>query len=279
MDSNKPTPMQLNQTSLQDFLDCPRLFELGFLNDTRWPAAHSSPLLRYERLTEMGTQFHQLCQQFFIGIEPHLITSSISDPDLLRLWQHFLPYGQTLQPFAFASEQILRIPFRDQYLLAKFDLIVQISNKEYLIIDWKTSSKKPSRTVLANRVQTYLYPFIFQQAGNDLFNVDEILPEMIKMQYWYPLADIHEEFFPYSDSMHQNSAKTIADLISQIEELVSSSEQFPLTDDHSHCKYCIFRSFCERGSETNQIQPGSDLESEDLSNVHFDFDLINEIEF
>lgn len=279
MDPNRSTPMQLNQTSLQDFIDCPRRFELGFLNDTHWPAAHSSPLARYERLTEMGTQFHQLCQQLFIGIEPNLITSSISDPELLRLWQSFLPYGQTLQSYTIASEQILRIPYREHYLLAKYDLIVQLSSKEYLIIDWKTSTKKPSRTALANRVQTYLYPFIFQQAGNELFNVGDILPGMIKMQYWYPLADVHEEFFPYSDGLHQDSSMTITDLIGQIEDIVSSSKQFPLTADHSQCKYCIFRSFCERGSETNQIQPGADLDSEDLSNVHFDFDLIKEIEY
>ena len=271
--------MQLNQTSLQDFLDCPRRFELGFLNDTLWPAAHSSPLASYERLTEIGTQFHQLCQQLFIGIEPGLLTSAISDSDLLRLWQSFLPYGQTLQPYTIASEQILRIPYQDHYLLAKYDLIVQISSNDYLIIDWKTSTKKPSRTTLANRVQTYLYPFIFQQAGNELFNVDEILPATIKIQYWYPLSDVHEEIFPYSDALHLDSSMTISDLIEQIEDFVSSSKQFPLTEDHSHCKYCIFRSFCERGTETNQILPGADIDNEDLSNVYFDLDLIKEIEY
>jgi hypothetical protein len=279
MDPDRSIPLQLNQTSLQDFLDCPRRFELGFLNDTRWPAAYSSPLSRYEILTEIGTKFHLLCQQFFIGIDPALISSSITDPDLLILWQSFLPYGRTLLPYPSASEQILRIPYHDHYLLAKYDLIIQISSEEYLIIDWKTSPKKPSRTALANRVQTYLYPFIFQQAGKDLFAADEIQPSMIKMQYWYPLADEPEEFFPYSEALHRDSSLTIESLIAQIKDLVSSSQQFPLTDDHTHCKYCIFRSFCERGLETDQIPPGTDIESEDLSNVHFDFDLIKEIEF
>jgi len=279
MDQDQPIPLQLNQTSLQDFLDCPRRFELGFLNDTRWPAVHSSPLARHERLTEIGTQFHQLCQQFFSGIEPNLITSLISDSDLLRLWQSFLPYGQTLLPYPITSEKILRIPYGDHFLLAKYDLIVQTSNKEYLIIDWKTSPKKPTRTVLADMVQTYLYPFIFQQAGNDLFNTGPILPAMITMQYWYPLTDVHEEYFPYSESMHRDSSITISDLIVQIEDLLSSAKPFPLTDNHAHCKFCLFRSFCERGLEANQLSLAADLDSEDLSNFHFDLDLINEIEF
>lgn len=279
MDSERLYPLQLNQTSLQDFLDCPRRFELGFLEDTRWPAAHSSPLARYERLTEIGTQFHQLCQQFFIGIDPQLITSSIADPDLLSLWQSFYPYGETLLSYPYATEQILRIPFQEHYLLAKYDLIVQLSSSDYLIIDWKTSSKKPSRAVLGNRVQTYLYPFIFSQAGSDLFNADEIHPAMIKMLYWYPLAEAHEEFFPYSEAIHQETSTKLTGLFGQIESLLAASEQFPLTEDHSHCEYCLFRSFCERAYLANQLQPEVDLDNEDLTNAHFDLDLINEIEF
>lgn len=278
LDQPKFNPLVLNQASLQAYLECPRRYELGFLNEAQWPAAHSSPLSKFETLTELGNRFHQLCQQFFLGLDPNLIASTISDTDVLDLWDAFLPYGKTLLPHQTISEQILRIPFQDHYLVAKFDLIVRLSADDYLIIDWKTSSKKPPRTILANRAQSFLYPFVFQQGGRDLFFADSISPSQIRLQYWYPLAEIPEEIFPYSDEIHQEVSQKISELIKQIENNLSDGK-FALTDDQEKCVQCQFRSFCERGQLAHPVPAGADLESEDLSNTHFDLDLINEIEF
>lgn len=275
----RSNPLVLNQASLQAYIECPRRYELGFLNEAQWPAAPSSPLSKYETLTELGNRFHQLCQQFFLGLDPNLIASTISDPDVLELWEAFLPYGITLLPYPTISEQILRIPFQGHYLIAKFDLIVRLSEVDFLIIDWKTSTKKPSRTILANRAQSFLYPFVFQEGGRDLFSVDSIPSSQIRLQYWYPLAEIPEEIFPYSHTMHQDVSQRISDLIKQIEHSLSVDGKFALTDDLEQCVHCQYRSYCERGYLANPVPAGADLESEDLSNTHFDLDSITEIEF
>ena len=279
MNDANPLTLEFSQTSLQDFLDCPRRFELSVLQEMRWPAAHSAPLLKFEELTEIGSKFHHLCHQFFLGIDPDLLSSSLINPEISELWDSFLPYGKSLQHLPGYYEQILRIPFENHFLVAKFDLIVQQGDNDYLIIDWKTASKKPSKSILANRVQTFLYPYIFQGAGGELFGAEKISPTEITLQYWYPLAGIPEEVFPYSDATHQEVTQNISDLIQQIYELIDADKPFPLTNDRQHCKYCIYRSYCERGHLTSSVPAGTELEQEDLSNVHFDLDLIKEIEF
>ncbi len=271
--------LHLNQSAFQDFLDCPRRFELRFLNETSWPAAQGSPLLKFERLTEIGNRFHQLCQQFFIGIDKELLSSSITDPMLRDLWDSFLPYGRSIQSNPSISEQILRIPFGVHFLDAKFDLIVQLPNDSLLIIDWKTAATKPSRTTLANRVQTYLYPYILHHAGGDLFPNSLNNSSSITMQYYYPLSSNPEEIFTYSDEEEKRTQQKITALIDQIEEKMERPSHFPLTEEQKCCNYCLYRSYCERGFDTSPLPLGLELEEEDLTNVHFDFDLIKEIDY
>jgi hypothetical protein len=279
MITEKTRTLELNQTSLQDFIDCPRRFELNYLTEANWPAAHSSPLTKYENLAEIGSTFHHLCQQYFAGIDSDLISATIRSQDILILWQSFLPYASSLKSLPLFYEQILRVSFEDYFLVAKFDLVVQKTPDTYLIIDWKTATKKPSRMVLANRIQTILYPFIFKQAGDELFEVDSISPEQITMQYWYPLASDPEEVFPYSESKHQDVYRELSQLLSDIKNMASLNENFPLTDEIDRCAYCRFRSFCERSFHTNPLPAGAEIESEDLSNSFFDWELIKEIEY
>jgi hypothetical protein len=279
MDQLLTERLTFNQSSLQDYTECPRRFELGTLMDTSWPAPNTTPLEKVEKLTEVGNDFHQLCQQFFIGIDPQLISASINNQDLRDLWDSFLPYGRTLFSFPRFTEQILRVPIGNHYLIAKFDLIVQLAEDDYLIIDWKTTSKKPPRSVLSTRMQTYLYPFIFQQAGAELFPGPPLSPSSIKLQYWFPLASIKEEVFPYTQAKHSEVTETITALIEQIQDKILAGASFALTDNLKQCKFCLYRSFCDRGHQSSSLSEGLDLENENLSTNHFDFDLINEIEF
>ena len=71
----------------------------------------------------------------------------------------------------------------------------------------------------------------------------------------------------------------MANELHQIDEAILAGAQFPLTDNQEHCEYCIFRSYCDRAHTTSAVPPGVELETEDLSNTHFDLDMINEIEY
>jgi CRISPR/Cas system-associated exonuclease Cas4 (RecB family) len=271
--------IQLNQSNLQDFLDCPRRFELKVLEDASWPASLTEPPSQFEQLTDLGDNFHKLSNQFFIGIDPQVIAVTIQDPTLADLWANFLPYAKTLASYQHFTEQILRTSLADYVLVAKYDLIAQLPDHSYLIVDWKTSPKKPDRSQLANRVQTYLYPYILFEGWRDLFPHSQTSPDNLVFQYWYPLAGVPEETFPYSEDRHQETKDKLSGIIADIDKHLHSGAHFPLTDDTRSCQYCNFRSFCERGSAAQPFSPTVDYENEDLSNVQFDIDLIEEIEF
>jgi CRISPR/Cas system-associated exonuclease Cas4 (RecB family) len=275
-DSNN---LQLNQSTLQDFIDCPRRFELKILQEASWPAALSEPPSRYEKMTELGNAFHKICNQFFIGIEPDVISSSIQDPALEELWLNFYPYGITLLETKHYTEQILRTTLDGHLLIAKYDFLCELPDGSYLIIDWKTSSKKPERTTLANRVQTYLYPFILHESSSDLFIRTLPDPGQIALQYWYPLCSEPEEIFPYSGNLHQENRTKLSRILSQINDFREAKAPFPLTEDLNHCRYCNYKSYCERGQSAAGLPAETDYASEDLTNAHFDLDLIEEIEF
>lgn len=43
-----PEDFTFSQSMLQDFVDCPRRFELRYLLDARWPAQETAQALQYE---------------------------------------------------------------------------------------------------------------------------------------------------------------------------------------------------------------------------------------
>ena len=275
-----PIPsLQLNQSNLQDYLDCPRRFELSVLKDASWPAAYSEPIGNFELSTQRGNRFHLLCHQYFSGVDRELLEYSISDPELKLMWDSFIPFARPLVNYRFFSESLLSIPFNGHRLIAKFDLIVEISSEQYIIYDWKTASKKPARDLLDDRLQTHLYPFIFSQVGNDLFPGAEIQPPLINMHYWYPLASDHEEVFNYSDEKHQEFKNELHNLINTINDLIQNDSTFQLTDHIPRCQYCVFRSLCDRGLSAGSWENSPYPDQEDLTNVRFDIEQVSEIEF
>jgi len=271
--------LQLNQSNLQDFLDCPRRFQLKVIEGLSLPAAYSEPIGKFEISTLLGNRFHLICQQFFSGIDPVLIENSLSDPDLQAMWDKFLPYGKSLLKYRFFPEPLLSISLLTHKLIAKYDLVVEINSEKYLIIDWKTASKKPSRSTLDKKLQTHLYPYIFSQTVNDLFPETPISPACIEMHYWYPLASEHKEIFPYSKDKNAEVKIDLEQIIGKINTYISEDVEFQLTDDKAVCQYCVFRSLCNRGTSAGSFEKSPSIEHEDLKNVQFDIDQVSEIEY
>jgi len=273
------TVLHLSQSNLQDFNECPRRFQLKVVDNISWPAVYLEPLSQLEQATEIGNNFHQLCHQFFTGIDQESLSHTISNPALKLLWESFYSFASNLQIENRYSEIILSTPFLGHQLIAKYDLLIKKNDGSFVIYDWKTSTHKPARTLLGKRYQTFLYPFIFTEAGTSIFNVDQVSPNSISMNYWYPTSSDPEELFPYSDSLYSENTDELTGLISKIDSYIKSEKTFPLTDDLTLCSKCIYRSLCERGIQAGNFDLYTEIDQEDLSGFHFDLENIGGIEF
>jgi hypothetical protein len=276
---SETAPLNLNQGVLQDFLECPRRFQLKMLDELPWPAAHTSRLDQFDQSITLGNRFHLLCNQFFSGMNKSDLEKGIDDPVLLEMFHSFIPYGESLLKYRCFSEQLIVCSFMQHKLIAKFDLIVEIEPYRFVITDWKTSPTKPSREILSSRIQTILYPFIFHQAGHLLTGGNEIDADSILMQFWYPLCTEPEEVFPYSNQIHHEVLDHLTNLISSLNQFLRSAEIFPLTDDKELCIFCNYRSLCDRGVSPGKFNKFIPIEQEDLSNFRFDLEDIEEISY
>ena len=146
----------LSQSSLQDYNDCPRRFELRYLQHLAYPAIETEPALENEKHQREGEYFHRLVQQYFIGLPEEQIAKLANTENLKRWWDHFinnkdLTELKNLQTVR--TEVTLSAPLGSFRLVAKFDLIASDGGK-FHIYDWKTYRKRPKSEFLAARWQT-----------------------------------------------------------------------------------------------------------------------------
>ena len=80
----------LSQSSLQDYVDCPRRFQLRYVDRLSYPAIESEPTLENEKHQQEGEYFHRLVQQYLIGIPAEQISKIANTPNLQRWWENFL---------------------------------------------------------------------------------------------------------------------------------------------------------------------------------------------
>jgi CRISPR/Cas system-associated exonuclease Cas4 (RecB family) len=234
-----------SQNKLQDYLDCQRRFELKHLLKQPWPAIQSEPVLENEEHMLLGQKFHLLVQQYFSGLEEKLISTQINDITLQKWWQSFLVFSAGMQNIPHKAELQINTRLNGTRLVGILDLILIQPGYKFTIIDWKTNRHKPTRSSLQNHIQTRLYPLILTTAGKFLNNNVEIAPDQIEMIYWYPEYPQHPEIFVYSKEKYQNDRGFIENLISEIQVKLPGS--FQKTDQFKMCKFCNYRSLCDRG--------------------------------
>jgi hypothetical protein len=279
-DTLLPEGFLFSQSSLQDFVDCARRFELRYLLQVAWPAVPSEPALDSERFMEQGARFHRLAQQRWAGVPEALLEALAGGGDLGRWWANFsrfpAPAAQRLLP-----EAALSAGLGGYRLMAKYDLLAVGEAGRLTIYDWKTSQRQPRRAWLADRLQTRVYPFLLASAGASLNGGRPVEPEAIEMIYWFADFPEQPEHFPYSLSRFREDRAYLESLLEQIERLAeapgSQAGQFPLTEQTGRCAYCVYRSLCDRG-ETAGALADQDQAAEDGSGDFFiDFDQVVEI--
>jgi RecB family exonuclease len=264
-----PENFRFSQSSLQDFVDCPRRFYLRYIRQLRYPAPESAHLHAFEQQVERGARFHRLVHQHQLGIPAQALETTITDDTLAAWWAAYLEHAPADLPERRASEITLSASLAGRRLVARYDLLA-IGADRAVIVDWKTTPARPKRSLLARRLQTVVYPYLLTQAGAHLNGGKPIPPEAISMVYWFPAFPDKPEVFNYSAKQFAADSVRLeaiaADILSRTTE-----EAFELTDDLERCLFCAFRSLNGRGA-----QAGDRLSSaldDDFERASFELDL------
>jgi len=267
---------QFSQSSLQDYVDCPRRFQLRYVLMQPWPALVTGTPGEFDRHVQHGKDFHRLAHQHALGIELDRLTATIHDETLARWWKTFLDNPPSNLPGADRfAEVIVTAPLGEFRLLAKFDLLAVDPGQRLTIVDWKTVLKRPQRTILARKLQTRVYRYLAVEAGA-AFNDDQVpRPEQVEMIYWFAHQGGATEQFPYDNDQHAADRRYLADLIGEI--ATNQDEIWPLTSNTRQCRFCNYRSLCDRGVKAGFLADlDDDMETDELE---IDLEQIAEIAF
>ena len=299
-----PANFQFSQGSLQAYVDCPRRFQLRYLLRRAWPAIAVEPALENELHVQQGAAFHRLVHQHILGLPPERLSRMVTDTDRgtvpHRWWHNYLNSAPVDQAKLLYPEVALSAPLSDHRLIAKYDLIAtepvpsgstELSKAEEpaqraVILDWKTSHKRPRRRWLATRLQTKVYPYLLVRAGSHLGEDEDagkrgtspLQPEQVEMVYWFANYPEDPERFSYDTAQYNADGDYLASLIEEIKNL--GENDFPLTTQGIRCRYCPYRSLCQRGVKAGLFgEAESEQEEGDDFEIALDFEQIAEIEF
>ena len=254
-----PSSFQFTQSKLQDYLTCPRRFELRYQRKMNWPAVETAPLHEAERRMQLGSDFHRLAHQHALGLPARALSDSARhNPELAAMWQNYLEHrpAELAAPNAqLFPETTLAISVSGYRLAAKYDLLAYLpgDSPRILIVDWKTNLRRPPSSRLRARAQTRVYPFVLATlAGGGQWGGDggqQLLPEQITFQYFFTAAPTQPEIILYSQGQFEADRRDLNDLIQEI----AAAKDFPLTPNERACRFCVYRSFCNRGDVAGDV--------------------------
>lgn len=267
-----PSDFQLSQSTLQDFVDCERRFELKYRVRQQWPALDVEPILEKEQFIQQGATFHRMVQQHIMGLPAENMLRNPANSHLNAWWAAFKATGlDDLPPFR-TPEKLLSIRLGNYPLVAKCDLIAVDPGERFVIVDWKTSRRHPKRDRLEKRLQTRIYRYVAVRAGMRLNEGLQVAPEQVEMRYWFANFPDQPINFTYNQAQYEEDERYLLDLIARIE----SRETFPLTPDERQCKFCLYRSLCGRGEYAGTLDEADDWMLDDAID---DEPPITELEF
>jgi hypothetical protein len=233
-----------SQSALQDYEDCHRRFELRYLLDVRWPAQETAQALQYETGQQKGQEFHHLAHQHALGIPAEALAATIQDTELRTWWERYVAWQAKHLPVYRYPELTLTAPIGEAQLMAKYDVVAKLPDGTFLIVDWKTGRPQTAAR-LANRIH-----FV----------------------YWFAENGETVEYSLSAEKLQQDETR-LASLINDI----TASVEFPKTADERRCRFCAYRSLCERGETPGDLNELEDHEM--LGGISLDLDEIEEISF
>ena len=270
-----PPSFTFSQSSMQDYFDCPRRFQLRHIEHLAWPAVETEPVLENERRQQEGQLFHRMVQQHRVGLPVEKLQKLASSPDLGRWWGNYLAQPFELDDYAQYSEMTLIAPVGTYRLLAKYDLLAILPGQKGIIYDWKTTQKRPKDEWMAVRMQTRIYRALLVQAGAYLNGGVAIAPDQVEMIYWYSDFPAEPTRFLYTAAQYKRDWETLTSMINEI----SHHLHFPMTEDDKKCSYCPYRSYCNRGVRAGTSGEAQAEADESAAEFSLNFEQVAEIEF
>lgn len=249
-----PLDFQFSQASLQDYVECPRRFQLRYLLRLEWPAPEAEPAEEHEQHMRDGEAFHRLIHQHRLGIPVEALQPAAGDETsslLAEWWAGYLAAPPPDLPEMQVPELSLSVPLGEHRLVAKFDLVAIEPGRKAVIVDWKTSRRRSPASFLAARLQTRVYRYVLAQAGSHLNDGAPVAPEQIRMVYWFAVDPEHPESLLYDSRQRDADGRYLEGLAARI--VASGDDDFPKTDDVRRCRFCPYRSLCDRGVEAGQL--------------------------
>ena len=273
MDSNTPTRFDFSQSSLQDYSDCPRRFQLRYVEHMPWPAVEAELSTEQESRQQEGLRFHRLVHQHLMGVPSGDLAPLATSQDLRRWWDNYASSELGLESYLRRSEVSMFCRVGDHRLVAKYDLIA-VKDGQALIYDWKTYTRRPRNDWLAARWQTRIYRALLVQAGAMLNGGRPFSPDDVKMVYWFAEFPREPAVFNYDARQFRADWAEIGQLISEI----TAERHFALTPDRRLCRWCVYRSYCDRG---DRAAKWNEVDEDSVGGESFDvgFEQIEEIEF
>jgi hypothetical protein len=262
----RPSPhasIDFSQSSLQDFADCPRRFELRYLRQLEWPAIEAEPSREVETRQEEGLEFHRLVHQYFVGIPPAELEKTARSSHVQGWWANFRAANLDLEGSQLRSELMLAAVIGAGRLVAKYDLVARQDGRA-VIYDWKTWTRRPSDEWLASRWQTRVYRALLVKAGAVL-NAGRPFPaDAVSMIYWFAEFPDEPAILRYDAAQLKNDWVAVQRLTAEI----AAQRSFPLTEDIRTCRFCVYRSYCGRGERAgNWQEPGDEASGEQNQDV------------
>jgi len=272
-----PPDFRFSQASLRDYLACPRRFQLRYLERLAWPAIEAEPYLSREQHLKRGALFHRLVEQKLKSIPEQALTALAAENNLAEWWDAFLVFDAGLPDGERLPEWTITVRLGQYALIAKYDLLIPSADGKVHIYDWKTSSIRTKPDVLRNDIQTRLYLLMAVEAGGSLHGGEAFPPENLSLCYWFAAFPREPEIIAYSEALYKRDRADILELIDKI--ATAPVESFVLTSDERQCRYCVYRSYCERGVTAGQADDLDDDAIPESDPEAFDFSQAAEVAF
>ncbi len=258
-----PSGFHFSQSSLQDYINCPRRFLLRYVKKLEWPAPITEPIEEREKHLNNGRSFHLLIQQYLAGLDPVRLENSIHDPDLKKWWNNFmLNHPLADKKGTFLTEQLFTTWVNTWPLDAKYDLLV-LHPEQAMILDWKTNQYPPKPKSFLQAIQTQVYLYVLCQVWPSFYgHSTRPAYTQLSMKYWFANFPQETITIQYSEDLHHAFEERLKNLIQSISQ--SEESDFVATDDQRKCILCEYRSWCERGIYAGAWNEQAEEESTDL---------------